>query len=305
MLTFYYNDPKDPKIQEIDGPKEGVWVHSTKPSEEDLQELIQKFSVDEDLLRDALDPFEVSRLEQEDGQIYIFLEVPYRERSGGAGTQPILVVLGEGFVLTVAQRQLDFLEKFFSGKREFFTTQRVQAFIQFLSSLNEEYNRHLTKMAKEIRVVSGDVEGVQVEDLTRFVVFEKTVNDFLAALVPMRAILQTILSNKRLSLSEEDKEWVEDLFLGIRQLIEVSESTHKHIVNIREASSVIMSHRLNQSIRLLTIFTIVLSVPMVLGSLYGMNVSLPFADIPGAFWGIVWASLLGMGIMFAFLVKNK
>lgn len=305
MITYFYNNQQDPEIRKLKAPRNGVWVHSEKPSEEELAELVRDFDLDEDLLADAMDPYEVSRLEQEAGKTYIFLEIPYRERSGGASTQPILVVLGEEYIVSVAQTKLDFLEKFFSGKREFVTTEKIQAFIQFLSALNEEYNRHLTRMAKEIRSVSADVEGVQVEDLTRFVVFEKTVNDFLAVLVPMRAILQTLLSEKRLSLTEDDKEWVEDVLLGIGQLVEISEATHKHIVNVREASSVIMSHRLNQSIRTLTILTIVLSVPMVLGSLYGMNVPIPLAESHWMFWGIVGVSIFSMGVMFALLIKNK
>lgn len=305
MITVHYRSESDKIFQKLEKYRSGSWIHVEQPTEEELALLVRDFSLEEDLLHDALDPFEVSRLEEEKGKIYIFLEVPLGEKSGGASTQPILVIFTQNCILTVAQGKPELLERFFSGRREFFTTQKTRAFLQFLSEINEEYSRYLTKMAKEIRAVSANVESVRVETLVQFVAFEKTINDFLVALVPMRAILQTILTEKKLISEEEEKEYAEDIFLTIRQLIEISESMRKNIVNIRDASSLIMSHSLNRSIRMLTILTIILSVPMALGSLYGMNVPLPLSESQIVFWTIVGVSLLCMGVLFPWLIRKK
>lgn len=285
--------------------KKQRWIHIENPTEEQLRLLAQEFGAEEDLLCDALDPFEVSRFHEEEGKQYVFLEVPCQEGTGEIGTHPILVVLGEGKILTVSQRTSRFTEKVFSGEQEMFVEESMRALLSFLEALNDEYAGYLTKIAKEIRSVSSDVEKVRVKDLTRFVRFEKAVNDFTAALIPMRTALRKLFSEKRITLSEENAESAEDVFLGLEQLVELSESTHKHIVNIREASSVVMTHRLNQSIKTLTVITVVLSVPMVLGSLFGMNVPLPLAEAHGVFWGIIFVSLLTMGGMLVWINRGR
>ena len=285
--------------------KKQTWVHIENPTEEQLRTLAREFGAEEDLLCDALDPFEVSRFHEESGKRYVFLEVPFQEGSGEIGTHPILVVLGDGKILTVSQKTSRFTEKIFSGEREISVEETIRALLSFLSLLNDEYAGYLIKIAKEIRSVSSDVERVRVEDLTRFVRFEKAVNDFSAALIPMRAALRNLFSEKRILLSNENAEYVEDVFLGMEQLIELSESTHKHIVNIREASSVVMTHRLNRSIQTLTVITVVLSVPMVLGSLFGMNVPLPLSEAHGVFWGIISVSVLTMGGMLAWINRGR
>lgn len=289
----------------IEQEKRSVWMHMENPTEEQLRSLVRAYNVEEDLLRDALDPFEVSRFHEEGGKQYLFLEVPCQEGNGEIGTHPILAVLGNGKILTVSQRSSRFTEKIFSGEREIVVEEMMRAFLNFLSLLNDEYAGYVTKIAKEVRAVSSDVTRVRVEDLTRFVRFEKAVNDFTAALVPMRTALRKLFSEKRTTLSEENAEFVEDVFLGVEQLIELSESTHKHIVNIREAASVVMTHRLNQSIKTLTMITVVLSVPMVLGSLFGMNVPLPLASESGVFWGIIGASLFTMVGMVVWLNRGR
>lgn len=305
MIRIFYKGIKHKHLDELKKIRGGVWVHVESPTEEEIGRLVDLFKVEETLLRDALDPFEVPRLEEENDIVYVFTQAPYREGAAGATTQPILFVLGKTFVLTVSGRKMEFFNAFISERRKIYTTQQTKMFIRFLSALNGEYTKHLARMGKEIRSVSKDVEQVGVEDLSRFVAFEKTANDFLAALFPMRANLHTLLSEQHLKFYEEDKDLIEDLFLSIGQLIETARGAHRHIVDIREASSVIMTHNLNRSIKVLTIFTIVLSIPTILGALYGMNVPLPFAEHAWTFWVIIGVSLMGMGALFTLLVRNR
>lgn len=305
MIKIFYKGIKHKRLQELKKLRGGVWVHAENPTDKEIESLVFMLDVEENLLRDALDPFEVPRLEEENGFVYVFTQVPYREGDAGATTRPVLFVLGKTFVLTVSSGKTEIFNQFVSERRKIYTTQQTKMFIRFLFALNGEYTRHLARMGKEIRSVSKDVEQVGVDDLTRFVAFEKTANDFLAALVPMRANLHTLLSEQYLTFYEEDKELIEDLFLSIGQLVETSRATHRHIVDIREASSVIMTHTLNRSIKTLTIFTIVLSIPTILGALYGMNVPLPLAEQAWIFWIIISISLMGMGALFTLLARNK
>jgi magnesium transporter len=304
MVTFYYKGIRHKKLKTLAQKRVGVWVHAENPTEEEIAILVRDFSLEKDLLDDALDPNEVPRMEQEEGIVYVFVQVPYKQEGSSITTHPVLIAIGSDFVLTLSRRKVDFLCPLIEGKREITTTQRIKMLINFWFGINDSYTRYLARMGKELRSLSSEVEHIGVEDLTKFVEYEKTSNDFLAALIPMRAIVHTLLSQQRLHLYEEDKELVEDLFLAMGQLVEMSRATHRHVVNIRESSSVIMTHTLNRSIRTLTVLTIVLSIPMILASFYGMNVSLPLESWNFMFWVILSSSLVAMGFSLAFLLRK-
>ena len=304
MMNYYYKGIKHKKLKALSQRRVGIWIYAENPTQEEIDRLVSEFSLERDLLDDALDPNEVPRMEQEEGVVYVFVQVPYKQEGSSITTHPVLIAIGSDFVLTLSRKKVDFLNPFFEGKNEITTTQRIKMLIRFWFGINDSYTRYLARMGKELRSLSSEVKRISVDDLTKFVDYEKTSNDFLAALIPMRAIVHTLLSQQRLRFYEEDKELVEDLFLQTGQLVEMSRATHRHIVNIRESSSVIMTHTLNRSIRTLTVLTIVLSIPMILASFYGMNVALPFESWNFMFWMILGASLIAMGFSFAFLLRK-
>ena len=88
------------------------------------------------------------------------------------------------------------------------------------------------------------------------------------------------------------------------QVVNSARSILKTIQNIRSSIEAIMTSRLNNSLRMLTIVTILLTVPMVIASLFGMNVPLPFQDEPLAFVGILGGSLLVVSLVVLFFKKN-
>src|SRR4030042_71073 len=152
------------------------------------------------------------------------------------------------------------------------------------------------------------MEKIGNKDIVQFVNFEGVINDFLAALVPTNTILNNLLnstaSRRLLELYEEDKDLIEDLFLSNNQLIELCKANLKTIVNIREADSTIMTNNLNRVIKFFTALTIILTVPMIASSFYGMNINLPFAEHPMAFWGILITTLVVSFILLAIFFRK-
>src|SRR3990172_1492160 len=127
-------------------------------------------------------------------------------------------------------------------------------------------------------------EKINNKDIIQFVTYESVLNDFLTALEPTNVILKNLFSGKFLKLTDQEKEWVEDLYFSNSQLIELSQANLRNIVNIREAYSTIITNNLNRVIRLLTSLTVILAVPTMIASIYGMNIDLPFDHSPNAFF---------------------
>lgn len=305
MVKIYYRNIKGHKLEAIESFRVGSWVHAEAPTDEDITFLVETLGLDADLLRDAVDPYEVPRMEIERKVIYIFSRFPYSE-GDHILTAPLLVAIGVDFFATVSQRPFpSILERFLNGIVEFYTTQKTKLFLQLFSQINLAYYFFVNDISRKIRSMSVQLERIENRDIVQFVAFEEVLSDFLSSLVPTNAVLQNLLSGKFLKLYENDKDLVEDLLLQNGQLIELSRASMKSIANIRNAYSTILTNNLNRVIKRLTALTIILTIPTMVASLYGMNVRLPYESSPVAFWGVVGFIIIVVGVLFAVFAKNK
>jgi len=304
MLKIYYKSLRDTELQPLDDFKVGCWIYVEDPDEAELEVLAKDYSLDIGHLNDAVDPFEVPRLEIEKEAVYIYRRVPF-EQEERLITVPVLIAIGEDFVITVSRQPLPFLQKFIKNRIDFNTTQKTKLVLQILNEISITYNNYLATIGRRVRGISVSPNRIDNKTILQFVTFEEALNDFLAGLVPAAAILERLLSGKVLSLHEKDKDLVEDLTLSTGQLISQARSSLRTIVNIREAYSTIMTNDLNRVIKILTALTIILNVSMITTGLFGMNVALPFADSPSAFWGIIFFSgIISLILLFVF-TKNR
>jgi magnesium transporter len=304
MVNFYYKSVKNSRLEVLNKFKTGSWVYVEDPTDEEMKSLRKKLRLKPGLLKDALDPNEVPRMEVDGKTTYVFTRIPYDE-DGKIFTLPILLMVGEDFVATITRKPLPFLNKFIKGKIKFFTTQKTKLFLQLFAEINASFNSHLTGISRRVRTMTFDLEKINNKDIIQFVHLEGYLNDFISALVPTNTILNNLLSGKYLKLYEEDKDLTEDLLLANGQFIESCKAILKNIVNIREAHSTIVTNNLNRVIKLLTALTVILTVPTIIASIYGMNVKLPFADNPWAFFLVVGITLLTSAVFLFVFIKNN
>ncbi|EKD91003.1 MAG: hypothetical protein ACD_30C00052G0021 [uncultured bacterium] len=297
MVKIYYNNLKGKSLKILDQFKKGSWIYVEDPSRSEIEMLAQNYDLEEDLLHDAIDIFEVPRMEVEDEKLYVFTRFAYIE-DGQIQTCPVLIVRSDDFIMTISTLDLPFIKKFTESKLDFHTTLTTNLLFQILFQVNSTYNLYLNNISKKIRSISIQLEKLENRDIIQFVSFESVLNDFLSSLIPTSNILKNILTGKFIKLKEEDKDLLEDILLANNQLIEISQTNLRTIVNIREAYSTIMTNNLNRVIKLFTSLTVILTIPTMIASIYGMNVDLPFAHSPHifsyiiAFLGIISVILL-------------
>ncbi|MBI2096860.1 MAG: magnesium transporter CorA family protein [Candidatus Sungbacteria bacterium] len=304
MIKIYQKTIRDKAIKEINSFKVGSWIYVEAPTEEEIKSLTEKHNLEESLLRDALDPYEVPRIEIERKAAYIFTRVPQGEDIKAA-TAPLLIIIGENFVLTLSTKPLPFLGEFLKDKIDFTTTQKTKLFLQIFSQIVSSYNLSLNNISRRVRSVGIHLEEITNKDIGQLVRFEGILNDFLSSLTPTNTILNNLLSGKFIALYEEDRDLVEDLSLGIGQLVESCKSDLKTMVNIREAYSTIVTNNLNRIIRLLTALTVIIAIPTMVFSFFGMNVALPGAEAIGAaFWILSGTGVIG-ALLLLICIKNR
>jgi len=286
MIKIYQKKINDAEIIEVSGFRPGSWIRVYDTNDDEIAELEKNFKVNPNILRDALDPYEVPRVETDNGTVYIFTRTPQKLEEKII-TVPLLIAVGNDFVLTVSKTENPTLNRFVANGLDFTTTQKTQLVLKFLSEIIKSYNGFLTGISRSVRETSDRFSKINEKIIIDFVKSEEVLNDFLLGLTHTNPALQNIISGKLIQLYEQDRELMEDLVLNSNQLIELCKSTLKNIVNIREAYSTVVTNDLNRVIKLFTSLTVILTIPTIIASLYGMNVQLPLSQRPDAFWLVI------------------
>lgn len=304
MITIYHRQLKEHNPQALKEFKIGSWIHLEAPSSDELDKIHKQLDLNRDLLEDALDIHEVPRIEKDNGAIYIFTRTPLRQENE-VSTLPLLIAIGENFFLTLCLHPISVFDKFKKFEIDFYTTQKTKLLLQIFTEIISEYYGFLNEIARQVRRASTSFEKISNKEIVQFVRFESTLNDFISALVPTNNILHNLLSGKFLPLYERDQDLMEDLSLGAEQLIENCKSNMKTIVNIREAYSTIVTNDLNRVVKMLTALTIIFTIPTTIASFYGMNMHLPLAKNPYAFWMIIGITMAAVAITLFIFSKKR
>jgi magnesium transporter len=254
-----------------------TWIKVVNPSEEETQALQDSLKLEEDLLKDALDIYEIPRFEMYEGVLYMYARFAYSEHNQIA-TSPILITLSPSHIVTYSRKSFQGFEKFLTGKIEFSTKDTATLFLKIVDQILESYSHYLIRISKQVYHSEYKLEKIRNHDITQFVIYERVLNNFHFALTRIHTILQNLTAKKLLKQNEDQEDYLEDIILKNAQLIEISRTSIKSIVNIREAYSTIMTNNLNNVIKLFTAITIILTVPTIISSIYGMNVPLPFQN---------------------------
>ena len=304
MVTYYFRTIKDETFKEVESVRTGIWVHAVAPTNDEIAKLIKDFLLDEEIIEDAQDFFEVPRLERSEGAAYFFTRYPFTDQKEGTDTAPLLIVMGESFVLTLALREVPPFKRLLDGSETVVTTQKAKLFIKIMDAITHAYDTESMRLRKAVQKDRVRIRKIGPREIERLVGHETKLNTMVDALTPTNAWLQQVPKGNYMQLFSEDIEMMEDLVIANNQVVDSARSILKTIQNIRSSIEAIMTSRLNNSLRILTIVTILLTVPMVIASLFGMNVSLPFQHNPYAFLGILGGSMVIVGLAFAVFKKN-
>ncbi len=306
MINYFYSNARARQITTVEEAKAGVWVHATEPSEEELNFLAKKFSLERDLLDDAIDIYEAPRAEIDGKDAYVFTRYCHPDGKDIA-TEPLLIIYTSDNIITIMRKDDSVLDRIITGGLEVLTTQRTKIFLHILEQINHSYKIQLHQVTKRILQIRSKLRQSEITnfEFVSFIELEEDLNEFLGALQPQQAVLLSLRTGRYMRLYEEDKDLIEDLTLSTTELIEMTKSRLRTLVNVRQAYDTIATNNLNRIFKRLTSIGIFLSVPMVVGGLWGMNVAVPFKDNPHGFSIVTTGTVIATIITVYYFHKHK
>ena len=294
------------KMTRLDAVQDGCWVNLTYPSEDELNTVAVTLGVEPTFLRAALDEEETSRIDTEEGQTLIIIDAPSVEKDDAVvySTLPLGIIVTEKHIITVCLKETFILKDFQDGLvRNADTQKRTQfilymllqvakRFLQYLKQIDKIYNY----MERQLYKSQRNKELIQLLDLEKSLVY------FNTSLKANEVTLEKILRGRIITLYEEDHDLLEDVLIEVRQAIEMANIYSSIISGMMDAFASVISNNLNVIMKVLTSITILLTIPNIFFSFYGMNV----ANLPlDQFWWFPLVLSLGVIVVTGVILKRK
>ena len=298
------------KLHQIDAIGRHSWINVVNPKQEELSFLSRQFSIPMDFLMASLDIDERARIEVEDDATLIILKIPVFDETNPDVlyvTLPIGIILLKDRIITVCAKETDILSDFIDNKIKHFSTANVHRFIlQIFLRTVLMYLQYLKQIHNASNIIQKKVEQASKnQQLIKLLNIEKSLVYFTTSLKSNQLMLERLQKMKILKMDEENEDLFEDIITESKQAIEMANVYSDILSGMMDAFASIISNNLNIVMKILTLITIILSIPVVFSSLYGMNVKLPFQESPFAFLIVIGSSLVLALIGILIFIRNK
>ncbi|MBN1615685.1 MAG: magnesium transporter CorA family protein [Spirochaetales bacterium] len=278
-----------------DGP---IWVDARNVTREDIRILETEYGVDTEIIMDILDQDELSRIDREDDYTLIIVRLPIFISANEVSyfTIPLGILLFPDMILTICWADCEVLHDLTNNRVRSLTLNDLPAFVirvlaradliflRYLKEINRRSNSIETELQKSVR----NLELIQLLNLEKSLVY------FTTSLKSNQLLFEKLMKTRLINLDEEDREWLEDVATDNRQAIEMADIYSNILSGMMDAFASVISNNLSIVMKRLTVISLVLMIPTMITSLFGMNIKLPMGD-----WNNYNALAVVLGICFA------
>ena len=308
MLKMYMT--KNGKLETIEKPQKGCWINLVHPTEKELQEIEEKYHIEADDLRAALDEEEASRFTKEDDYTLVLVDIPAIEEKNGKNrftTIPLGIIVAKGAIITVCLENTPILH--FSDKmsKVINTDLKTRMLLQILLEDAKLFLKYLRQINKE----SDQLEEKLTRSIENPVLLEmmelgRSLLYFTTSIKGNNAVLEKLNKVSAITRYEEDEDLFEDVMIESKQAGEMADTYSGVINGMMDAYSSIISNNMNVIQKFIAIAAVVISIPSMVFDAYGMNIEgVPFENSPRAFIIIVILALLASFLVGQYFKRKK
>ena len=303
MIAIYKHS--DNGLMTLAEPISGVWINVVDPSPVDIEQL-QKWGITPDYITYPLDMDERARTERENGAIFILLRIPIFHGSTvdiPYITVPLGIILTDQYVITICKQENDILRELISGRvRSLSTGKRNRFVLRVLLSTASKYLADLLEINRAVDTLEDQLQqSTRNKEVLELLKYQKSLTIFTTALKSNELMMERLSRSQLFKMYPEDEDLFEDVLTENQQAIEMTNISSNILSSMMDAFASIISNNMNTVMKFLTSITIVVSLPTIIASLYGMNVTLPLQNNPFAFMItllIAFVVMIGVAVVF-------
>lgn len=305
MITYWKYTTK---LTEINSFEKNCFIIVTKPSADEINLLISEYNIQEDVINDMLDDDELSRLEIDDDKIFLIVRIPIHNPDNGIPfiTIPLGFIITDSCIIALCQRKNELLHYLTENKNGIFTNTNKWDFLLRLFLRNSKtYTNYLKKINIQIGMIEKDLErSTKNKELYKLLKMEKCLVYFSTSLHSNQLLWAKLNNSRYVKKDSYTEELMEDVIIENRQAIEMARIYTDIQNGLMDAFGSIISNNLNIVMKQLTVATVILMIPTVIASFFGMNIKNGIENNNYAFIGILVVSLF-ISVITAILLRSR
>jgi len=287
MCMINYYKTVNGRIEKINAREDGCWVNVVEPNTDEINELIEQYKVEPEFIRSSMDEEETSHIEKEEGHTFIIVDVPYVGKAGENiiySTMPVGIIITEKEIITISIKDNPVICEFSDGAvKNVHTSLHTHFVLHILLRMATRYLQYLKQIDKHSSFLESRLRrSMKNKELIQLLDIEKSLVYFQTSLKANQTTLQKILRGKYIKMYDEDQDLLEDVLIEVTQAIEMSNIHMSILSGTMDAFASLISNNLNIVMKVLTSITIMLSIPTMIFSFFGMNIgsggTLPFSN---------------------------
>jgi len=310
MINIYLSN-ENGVIQEIFEITNGCWVNMISPSEKEIYDVSEKLDIPLEFLKDPLDEEERSRIEKDGDNILIIVNIPLASTSENGtpiyDTVPLGIIITKDCFVTICLKDNPIFHTFSENKlKNFFTYKKTRFSFQILYLMATSYLKYLKQISKMTDTIEVELhQSMKNKELFSLLNLQKSLVYFTTSLKSNNIVMQKMLKSNYLKMYDDDEELLEDVIIENQQAIEMAETHTSILSGMMDAFASVISNNVNIVMKFLTSVTIIMSLPTMVASFYGMNVPIPFQNYPFSFFVAITISFILSSITAFVFWKKK
>ena len=292
------------EIKPIAKIENDCWINVIQPTDKEIAQLRKIIDLPDDLLNSLKDVDEIPAVEEYPQYSFIIIRTPYNHPKSDLYyiTNPLGIFLHDRFVLTICYENNDVIDKL---KNKPFNFKKSQFVLRLLLASSKIFLTYLKEIHKKIIACEEQLETSQKNKvIMNFLELEKSLVYFDTSLKSNYILIENLSKNKRLMKHKENTIMMDHLIEETKQGIQMTEVYSNILSNTLDAFASIISNNLNIAMKTLTSLTLIFNIPILIASIYGMNVDLPYGHFPYTFTFIMAFSLI-MSLIAVFIFAKK
>lgn len=286
------------------------WLHVSNPSKMECETLIKDYQLEEELLQDALDPDELSRFERLDNGNLLILRIPtchfFEDKPPVYNTTTLAIFILTTDIITVCKDKSNIIEKDNYRGYKIDDNNDLTFLLSILIRTNVEYLRLLKAIKRRIDIMENDmlfaVSNNQIQELLSV---DKALQYFTTALRSNELLLAKLKKFGIWDWTEKELDLLEDVEIENKEALEVATIYSKILQSLTSAFAIVINNNLNHMMKRLTALTFLLMIPSTIGSIYGMNIKLPFMYNPNLFFIIIPSTIIFTVLIFIIFRRKR
>lgn len=306
MIKFFKSEEN--RVERLDAFETGCWVDLVNPTDDEVEDVTALTGIPEEMLKAALDEEETARCEKDDGAFMCLLDTPTMTDTDDGDTYetiPIALIYNDKCLATVSLRGNPVLGDFISNRVATDTSHPMFFILKFMMGNAKRFLSSLRQIDKKsLRVQAELHRSMKNKELIQMLELENSLVYFSTSLSANINVYNKMERLPAIADNEDYKDLYDDVLIETRQAVEMCNIYRDILSGTMDAYASVISNNLNVVMKLLAVITLIISIPTLIASLWGMNVAVPFGDTAWGFWVVIAICIVLTALVSFFLIRS-